>query len=121
MAADPITQIKKLCEEIKQLIPPDKPKDPTDQFEVFIHNLRLQHIKEEEIVSIHRAYNYFNCLIATQNPKPVSEEPPVSSTGANPSSSTPAGAPTGTTPPSLTAENEKEMIEILLELGPHIK
>lgn len=116
--ADPISEIKKLCAEIKRLVPPNKPKDPTGQFGTFIKNLESQNIKSEEIDSIHRAYNYFNCLIATQAPKSEDQE------NSTPMSSTAPLKPLELKPlkPNPlelkpTADQEKEMIGILLELG----
>ncbi len=123
MTADPISEIKKLCAEIKRLVPPNKPKDPTGQFGTFIQNLESQNIKKEEIESIHRAYNYFNCLIATQVPKPEEQEKSTPSSTTAPSSSTALHTPLESTPlnPKPTAEQEKEMIGILLELVEKVK
>lgn len=118
MTADPISEIKKLCAEIKRLVPPNKPKDPTGQFNTFIQNLESQNIKPEEIQSIHRAYNYFNCLIATQAPKSEDQEKPTTTTTPSTSTSTTLPKPLE---PKPTADQEKEMIEILLALGKTLK
>lgn len=116
MTADPISEIKKLCSEIKRLVPPNEPKDPTDQFSTFIKNLESQNIKPEEIQSIHRAYNYFNCLIASQAPKPEDQEKstPSSSSSTSTNTPTPKSLEPKTTP---TLDEQKEMIGILLALG----
>jgi cell division septation protein DedD len=124
--ADTISEIKKLCAEIKRLVPPNKPKDPTGQFGTFIKNLESQNIKSEEIDSIHRAYNYFNCLIATQETKPdaVQEKSlPSSSSSTSTSTTTTTTTHKSLEPkptPTPTPDEQKEMIEILLELGKHL-
>jgi hypothetical protein len=119
MTANPTLEIERLCAEIKRLVPPKKPKDPTDQFEFFINNLKKNKVDPEDIDSIHRAYNYFNCLIATQPPK--SEEQAKSTTSTTTSTTT----TTTTSPTPLeskpTADQEKEMIGILLGLSEHLK
>ena len=117
MTSDPISQIKKLCSEIKRLVPPNKPRDPTGQFTTFMDNLKTQNIKTEDLDSIHRAYNYFNCLIEFQDTKPDTSQDKSKSI----ITSTLNPPPLSSLEPKPTLNQQKEMIEILLELGKTLK
>ena len=102
-SVDPMIEIKNLCEEIKRLVPTNKPKDPTGPFNIFIKNLEKD-VDKHEIDAIHRSYNYFNCLIAmTPDKAPLA---PVSVTEVSPLAQ---GTP-------LDQNTQREMIEILLGL-----
>jgi hypothetical protein len=57
-------ELKKLCEDIKLLIPPAIAESPTGEFESFIKGLKGK-VNDEELDSINRAYNYFNRLLGT--------------------------------------------------------
>ena len=128
---DANSEIKKLCEQIKRLVPPNKPKDPTGAFNLFISTLENEKkVDKHELDSIHRAYNYFNCLIAMPQ-----DQVPDAGLGAGPTAGLGAagaaglGAAGAAYPISLVNEAipksplapldvaiQREMIEILLGL-----
>jgi len=124
---DANSEIKKLCQQIKRLVPPNKPKDPTGAFNLFISDLEKK-VDKHELDSIHRAYNYFNCLIAMpqeQSPGDASPAGPLAASPAGPLAASPAGplaaGPVGDDKSvkevnPLDVATQREMIEILLTL-----
>jgi len=66
---DGLNELKKICEDIKRLVPSAKPQEPTGQFETFISGLNGK-VKNSELDAIHRAHNYFNQLLGTPGVRP---------------------------------------------------
>jgi hypothetical protein len=78
-------EVKRLCKEIKRLVPPKEAQSPSGPFVTFMDEFK-QKITKPELESIHRAFNYFNRLVEIDLNTPVVAEPK----GANP------GAESGT-------------------------
>lgn len=78
-------EVKRLCKEIKRLVPPKEAQAPSGPFVTFMDEFK-QKITPQELESIHRAFNYFNRLVEIDLNTPVVAEPK----GANP------GAESGT-------------------------
>ena len=116
---DANSEIKKLCQQIKRLVPPNKPKDPTGAFNLFISDLEKK-VDKHELDSIHRAYNYFNCLIAMpqeQSPGDASPAGPLAASPAGPLAAGPVGDDKSVKEVNpLDVATQREMIEILLTL-----
>jgi len=72
-------EVKRLCKEIKRLVPPKEAQYTTGPFETFMKDFGPK-ITPQELMSIHRAYNYFNRLVEIDLNTPVVAEPK----GANP-------------------------------------
>ena len=66
---DGLNELKKICEDIKRLVPSAIPQEPTGQFETFISGLNGK-VKNSELDAIHRAHNYFNQLLGTLGVRP---------------------------------------------------
>jgi hypothetical protein len=74
-------EVKRLCNEIKRLVPPNKAQSTTGPFDVFIKELGPK-ITPQELDSIHRAYNYFNRLVTLDLNTPVAESKEVNTGNA---------------------------------------
>ena len=74
-------ELKRLCKEIKRLVPPKEAQSPSGPFETFMKDFGPK-ITPQELESIHRAYNYFNRLIEHDLNTPVVAEPKGAKPGA---------------------------------------
>ena len=74
-------EVKRLCKEIKRLVPPKEAQSPSGPFETFMKDFGPK-ITPQELESIHRAYNYFNRLIEHDLNTPVVAEPKGAKPGA---------------------------------------
>jgi hypothetical protein len=105
-------EVKRLCNEIKRLVPPAIPQAPTGPFQTFMNEIGPK-ITKPELDSIHRAYNYCNRLgeIDLHTVTGSSTGTPGSSAdGKSSESSKPAGSV------ESTDKDAEEMIHILLQL-----
>jgi hypothetical protein len=73
-------EVKRLCNEIKRLVPPKIAQASTGPFDEFVSRLKDK-ITPQEMDSIHRAYNYFNQLVKRDMDTPVVAEPKVVNPG----------------------------------------
>jgi hypothetical protein len=123
------SDVTKLCDEIKHLLPPAVMIDPTDQMMVLIQSLRGRGINESELEAIQRAYNYFNSMIGQTQPlsnptlssKILGNASNASTTNASNgsliNSSTNASTNESTQTPAQPSEAEQtEMIELLINV-----
>lgn len=103
-------ELKKICEEIKRLVPPHIPQDMTGPFETFMKDIKVK-VSPEEFNSIHRAYNYFNSLLGA--PIVNTKQEPVQ-TPVNPAMESKKNEPTE---PNSSIEPNSEMIDILVRVA----
>jgi hypothetical protein len=74
-------EVKRLCKEIKRLVPPKEAQSPSGPFVTFMAEFS-EKITKQELESIHRAFNYFNRLVEIDLNTPVVAEPKSANPGA---------------------------------------
>ena len=112
--------IQKLCEDIKRLVPPSKPADPTDQLTAFLGGLKQ--VNPKDLDAIGRAYNYFNRMLGAPLVKVVA---PVTLANASQnvsndqtqSGDNPNVSVKVETPNEVISTDEAEMIDILVRVA----
>lgn len=105
------SELKKICEDIKRLVPPAIPKDMTGPFETFMKDIKDK-VSKEEFNSIHRAYNYFNRLL--DSPKVNTIQEPLQ-TPVHTAMEPKKNEPIENNPKSI--EPNSEMIDILVRVA----
>ena len=84
-------EVKRLCNEIKRLVPPKQAQYTTGPFDDFMKVMKDK-ITPQELESIHRAYNYFNRLVTLDLNTPIVAQSKDAGSGAKKNDGSGAGS-----------------------------